>query len=158
MISPLLSYAKGMTEVQTTTAENPHIDLEKQDAILCVCAHGNSRSKHLARVLRDVGYEHATILGISDSFLSGREKLAQIADAKLIIAATSTDAAALRRFLSIHHQPEKMIVELDIPEKTHSQLFQVTRGMLTGEKAQEITRNFKQSILVQLEMHGVHLR
>jgi hypothetical protein len=68
-------------------------EIPKHIKILCICEHGNSRSKYLARSIAALGYEHTRILGIRDATISRSEKMRTINEHEVIVCASGTTRA-----------------------------------------------------------------
>lgn len=102
--------------------------LPKDTKILCVCSHGNSRSKAIARALMRMGFSNAQTLGINDYQVPRQEKIKLITEHQLVVCATSTEASQVRRLLA--RTPHSVdVVTIALNEVLHARLCATLKGM-----------------------------
>lgn len=103
-------------EVTSTLPEN----ILHSEPIVCVCNHGNSRSKFMARVLDDMGYSSVRVLGIKDPHLNRSEKVEMIRAAKYFVCSSASELGDLKQLIEQEALPDKTLFNAQLDERLHA--------------------------------------
>ncbi|HKY73717.1 MAG TPA: rhodanese-like domain-containing protein [Patescibacteria group bacterium] len=118
--------------VNPGSAEFQHDDMEhiRKDAkILCVCWHGSTRSKYIARALDEMGYPNAHVLSVMQLKKNQTASESSIREHDLVVCASDTEYYEIRYFLKTHgiddlHKVLNLHLGQDIHARLHVSLFE----------------------------------
>ena len=112
-----------MFEIKSIEAEKSQepIELPSDTPILVVCANGRTRSKYVARMLSQMGFENVRIAGLHDPH--SREESRRVGNYPLIITAGEKDLISqLKHDGRFPHDKSPTILHVPITEREHGQL------------------------------------
>jgi len=96
-------------------------EIDPQTRVLAACRHGRTRSKATFAVLRGLGYEKVSILGITDAGVEKEEKMRLIEESQIILCAQG-DIVGEVRILAERmgiDLSEKEILNLELTARDH---------------------------------------
>ena len=125
----LLRYTHSMTDEKVSLLRER---VSKETPIFAACAHGNSRSKLIARALTRLGYTKARVVGshgLHELERTDPSLFHELSQTPIIVCANSDVAAQLRAYKGGALTAGKQLLDLGMTEKAHSI---ATFGVMTG--------------------------
>ncbi len=121
-------------------------EIVTKESVICVfCSNGHGRSKFIARILNDLGYEKSRAISVRKVDQFDKDTLDDIAKSPVIICA-NTDVEGQLRFFGGELIKGKIIINLKMSEPDHI--------IASGHMSKNKTLELKQKISDQLKSLG----
>lgn len=111
--------------------------------IFTACFHGNGRSKLVARVLSEMGYEKTRVIGVRTLHQVDGGLLVDLLASPLIICANSDVRADLETFQDGKFTRGKIILDLKMTENDHA----IASGYMKVEQLNDLKNRLKSQLL-----------